>query len=67
MKKTKPAPDQECHEITRAGVEYLAQQRSDHQAGVAFRELLTTSDQQTFEIWVPKGYCSDWPRCRPRS
>jgi hypothetical protein len=67
MKKSKPSPDQEHHMVMREQVEALARGLSDHPTGRAFREMLTASDQQVFEIWLPKGYCNDCALCKPRS
>lgn len=67
MKKTRPSTDQERHMMTREQVEDVARRLSDHPAGAAFRKMLSASDQQAFEIWLPKGYCNDCTLCRPRS
>jgi len=67
MKKTKPSTDQERHLITREQVEGIVLQLSDHPGSVYFRKMLTASDLQKFEIWLPKGYCNDCALCRTRS
>ena len=55
-KKTKPASDQVRYVATRTEVEELARQLGDHPTGVTFREMLTSSNQQEFELWLPKNF-----------
>jgi hypothetical protein len=67
MNKTKPSADQGRHMITREQVAKLVHGLGDHPGGLAFRELLASSSESQFEIWLPKGYCNDCVICRPRS
>ncbi len=58
MKNT-PSSDQVRYMASRVEVEELARQLGDHPTGAAFREMLASSNQQEFEVWLPKKFLDE--------